>query len=114
MFNINPDEGANIFEYFRKDAVMDGEEIADEFGTTRQNVSRILKDALAKFYLKVKILNKEMTPFEVATCMMEMLGVNQRDQNEISKFFTLFPPKLKSEIERDGKRILDKYYKRKR
>ena len=111
MFNINPYEGANIFDapFFVKDAIMDGEEIAAEFGTTRQNVSRILKDALAKFYLKVKILNKEMTPFEIATCMMEMLGVNQRDENEAAKFFTLFPPNLKLEIETDGKRILDKY-----
>jgi len=88
MFNINPYEGANIFDapFFVKDAIMDGEEIAAEFGTTRQNVSRILKDALAKFYLKVKILNKEMTPFEIATCMMEMLGVTftgLRNQNRL-------------------------------
>ena len=108
------EEGANIFNYFQKLAPMTGEEIADELVCTRQNVSRILKELMFKIFKKVRLLNRDKTPFEVATIMFEMLGVNQRQENEIVKFYTLFPPKLRKEIEEDGKRILDKYRRYKR
>lgn len=105
------EEGANIFNYFQKLSLMTGEEIADDLVCTRQNISRILKEIMSKIFKKVRLLNKDKTPFEVATIMLEMLGVNQREENEIVKFYTLFPPKLRNEIEQDGKRILAKYRK---
>lgn len=113
MFN-NSYEGADIFNFFQKEHTMTGEEIADELNCTRQNISRILKEVMFKVFKKIQRINRGKTPFEVATIMLEMLGVNQREENEIVKFFTLFPPKLRTEIEEDGERILAKYGKYKR
>ena len=106
-------QGANIFDtdYFIKEQPMSGEEIAAEYCQTRQNISRLLKEVMAKAYYKVKAMNKDMTPFELAVHMLEMFGMNQRKPGEIAKFFTLFPPELKVEIEKDGARILAKYRK---
>jgi prolyl-tRNA synthetase len=112
MFD-NPYEGGNIFVSFEKLHPMTGEEISEDMACTRQNVSRILKDVMEKFYNKVKFIHRDKTPFEIATVMMEMLGVNQRNENEILKFHTLYPLALRNEIEEDGKRILDKYRKHK-
>ena len=113
MFH-NPYEGANIFEFFQKLQPMTGEEISEDINCTRQNVSRILKDVMQKIYHKVRILHRDKTPFDIVTHISEMLGMNQRSENEIAKFYTLFPVNLREEIEKDGKRILDKYRKHKR
>jgi hypothetical protein len=112
MFKMETEyTGANIFDtdYFAKFRPMTGEEIAEEENTTRQNISRVLKDAMGKVYYKTRHLNEKLTPFETATFILEMFGVNQRGKSEIAKFFKLFPPDIRAEIENDGKRIMDKY-----
>ncbi len=79
---------------------MDGSEIANHFGVTRQNISQTLKRALAKFYKKVGELNPELTPFQRALTMMEMFNIV--DKEDVTKFFHLFPPKIKEEITNDA------------
>lgn len=111
MLINNREEGPDIFEYFQKLQPMNAEEIAFEFETTRQNISRILKDVMQKLYYKTKYLHRDKSPFEIAIYMLEMFGFNQREENEISKFYKLFPKKERLEIERDGRKILAEYRK---
>jgi hypothetical protein len=78
---------------------MDGSEIAQHFGVTRQNVSQTLKRAMAKFYKEVGLLHPEMKPFQRALLMMDMFDIGEKE--DVNKFFHLFPPKIKNEIKND-------------
>jgi hypothetical protein len=75
---------------------MSGAEIEKELGVTRQNVSQILKRALNKCYIHVKKMDGNMSPFEIANYMAQMFDIQKSD--DLDKFFSLFPPKLKEII----------------
>jgi DNA-binding transcriptional regulator LsrR (DeoR family) len=77
----------------------DGAEIAKKLGTTRQNVSQTLKRAIKKYYLKLKEMEKDMGPFELALTMMNMFGVI--DKTDVVKFYNLFPHDIRQEIKSD-------------
>jgi len=98
MFESN----GNIFDYYEKLVPMSGEQIAQELNTTRQNISSVLKRTMTKIYNRVQRENLEMSPFEVVVYISEILGVNQRGEQEISKFFKLFPPEIRQQIIEDG------------
>jgi len=77
---------------------MDGAEIAKELGgISRQAVSNTLKRAMKKVYNNVKKLDKSWTPFECMCVMMKMFSI-PNDNNEIKKFYNLFPPEVKQEV----------------
>ena len=80
---------------------MDGSEIAISMGITRQAVSNILKRAMKKFFLEVKKMDKEWGAFDTSCAMMKMLGVDN-NVNDIKKFYMLFPPDIRKEIEDDA------------
>jgi predicted DNA-binding protein YlxM (UPF0122 family) len=84
------------------DKPMTGAEIARELNITRQAVSNNLKRAMTKVYQEVSKSEKTWGPFEVATAMSQMFGVDQDSQEELKKFFKLFPPKIRKEIEEDA------------
>lgn len=81
---------------------MTGAQIARELGITRQAVSNNLKRAMSKVYAEVRKTEKSWGPFEVAVAMSQMFGVEQDSPEELKKFFKLFPPKLRKEIETDA------------
>jgi len=81
--------------------MMSGQEIASELGITRQAVSNTLKRALGKAYNNAKELWSEESPFEVATNLSIMFGVKDDD---VSKFFKLFPINIRIEIIEDAKK----------
>lgn len=76
-----------------------GAEIARELGISRQAVSNTLKRGLEKTFKTLKKENKDMDAFEVAIGMAE--GLQVEDHN---KFFRLFPPAIRKEIEEAGKK----------
>ena len=80
---------------------MDGSEIAEELGVTRQAVSNVLKRAMTKFYNKTKELDRGWDAFEVSCAMMRMLGVANNTE-DIKKFYNLFPPAIRVEIEKNA------------
>jgi len=80
---------------------LNGSEIADELGITRQAVSNILKRAMRKFYIQARKLDAEWGPFECSCAMMRMLKVDNNAE-EIKKFYMLFPPDIRDEIEQDA------------
>jgi predicted DNA-binding protein YlxM (UPF0122 family) len=76
-----------------------GAEIARQLGITRQAVSNTLKRAMKKVYYETQKLDSSLGPFETAVQMMKMFQVS--DNDEISKFFHLFPPDIRDEIKQD-------------
>lgn len=80
---------------------LNGSEISEKLGITRQAVSNILKRAMKKFYNQVKKIDPEWGPFERSCAMMRMLGVDQ-SMEEVKKFYMLFPPTIRKEIELDA------------
>ncbi len=80
---------------------LDGAAIAAELGITRQAVSNILKKAMRKFYNQVKNVDTTWGPFERSCAMMRMLGVDHVEE-EIKKFYNLFPMDIRNEIEKDA------------
>ena len=76
---------------------MNGSEIAEELGITRQDVSQLLKRALIKVYDNVRRLEPSLKPFETCVLMLEILNVDQTTE-ELKKFFRLLPHDLKETI----------------
>jgi len=83
---------------FTKNIPKTGAEIAKELGITRQAVSNTLKRAMGKAFEVMKKENKDMDAFEVAA-MMAMGWDAANTVAEMKKFFTLFPPAVRKEIE---------------
>lgn len=79
----------------------DGAAIAKDLGITRQAVSNILKRSMKKFYMKMKELDPEWGPFDCSCAMLRMFGI-ENSAEEIKKFYNLFPPDVRKEIERDA------------
>ena len=76
-----------------------GADIARELGITRQAVSSTLKRAMKKAYMEARKI-ENWSPFEAAVAMSIMFG--QQNEN-VNKFFKLFPPDIRKEIEADAK-----------
>lgn len=106
------DEGGNIFDFYQKDHPMSGQEIAAELNTSRQHISQQLKRILAKLVVRFSFENKELSPFEVVVYMIEVLGINQRDESEVKKFFKLLPLEAQKKIANDGRKWLETYERR--
>ena len=80
---------------------MDGSEIAIALSVTRQAVSNILKRAMKKYYIEVGKMDNTWGPFDRSVCMMRMFQI-ENNAEEIKKFYNLFPPDIRDEIERDA------------
>jgi DNA-binding transcriptional regulator LsrR (DeoR family) len=77
---------------------MTGAEIAKELGISRQAVSNTLKRAMKKVYIEAKKL-ENWSPFEAAVAISQMFGQDA----DLNKFFRLFPPDVRKEIEKDAR-----------
>lgn len=83
------------------DRPLDGSDIAIELNITRQAVSNLLKRGMKKFYMQVKKLDPDWGPFDCSCAMLRMLNIGNNEQ-EIKKFYQLFPPDIRKEIEADA------------
>ena len=101
-FNLDQLFEAEIVKMGKFERPMTGAQIARELGITRQAVSNNLKRAMTKVYAEVSKTEKDWGPFETAVAMSQMFGVEQDSPEELKKFFKLFPPKLRKEIEQDA------------
>ena len=87
---------------------MSGQEIADSLGVTRQAVSKTLKRAMEKMW-KEFMKDNSLSPFEAAAAMASGFNVTEV---EMKKFFKLFPPKVRKEIEADAAKLMPKLKKK--
>ena len=95
----------SIRDYLMKEAKegdipveMTGAEIAKELGISRQAVSNTLKRAMKKVFKEAMKLEK-WSPFEAAVALSQMFGQDA----DLNKFFRLFPPDVRKEIENDAR-----------
>jgi DNA-binding transcriptional regulator GbsR (MarR family) len=86
--------------YFETGKCIDGSEIARILNTSRQNVSKTLKKSFKKIYLRIRNSNKGIKPFEIATLMAEMFGIETN--KEFNSFYRLFPYEIKNKILEDS------------
>lgn len=83
---------------FKTGKSMNGTDVAKELGVTRMAVSQSLKRSLKKIYYMLKKSNRHLDPFEIAVIMSQLLCVSLDCENEVNKFFNLFPVDIKREI----------------
>lgn len=91
---------------YQQETPMSGEEIAqalyDQGVTkkkiTRQAVSNTLKRAMDKVFNEMKKANPDMDDFEIAAALATGWGA-ANTVAEMQKFFKLFPPKIRKQIE---------------
>ena len=74
-----------------------GAEIATSLNISRQAVSQTLKRGLKKIFDELKKENKDSDAFEIAIGIAH--GLDIMDEREYEKFFRLFPPATRKEIE---------------
>lgn len=72
---------------------MNGQQIADELGVTRQNIAQTVKRAMRKVYKHYKKLNPNLSPFEVAANLMTELEIDITEKN-----FKCFPADIRNKI----------------
>ena len=101
VFEIEKDELEKSVRNAPIDIPMSGADVARELNITRQNTSQILKRALRKVFYFIRKNDPEMSDFEVACYVSEMLGVDKK-QDEMIKFFKLFPKEIKGLIRESG------------
>lgn len=85
-----------------------GAEIARELNISRQGVSNTLKRAMKKVFLEFRKLDKEWDAFDTAVALAMGIGDLTEDEIELKKFFKLFPPDIRKQIEADGEKKLPK------
>lgn len=81
---------------------MSGAAIAKELGISRQAVSNTLKRAMKKAYIEARKIDKS-SPFEAAVILSQIFDEGEED---LKKFFKLFPPDIRKEIEADAREKL--------
>ena len=94
---------------YKQETPMSGEEIAQALfdqgitkkKITRQAVSNTLKRAMDKVFSEMKKANPDLDAFEVAAALATGWGA-ANTVAEMSKFFKLFPPKIRKDIEADA------------
>jgi len=104
-------EDMTIDMLFESDRPMTGSQISKELGITRQAVSNTLKRALDKAFIEAKKIDSTWDNFAAAVALSQIFGVDQDSEEELKKFFKLFPPKIRKMIEQDGAKRLSKYQK---
>jgi len=87
---------------------MTGAQIAKELGITRQAVSNTLKRAMKKMFKEFKKLDKEWDAFDTAVAMAQGFDDLVEDEVELKKFFKLFPPDIRKQIEADASKKTSK------
>lgn len=96
-------ENENNFAMFKSGKPMHGTDISKELGVTRMAISQALKRSFRKIYNSLKKTNGYYDPFEIAVVMSQMFRVSIDSENEMTKFFNLFPANIKQEIKEHAK-----------
>ena len=79
---------------------MNGEEIAQELGITRQAVSYSLRKSMDTMY-KYALANYADTPTEAVVALMRVLGVQAGTVEDFKEFISYFNDDIMRDIKRD-------------
>lgn len=72
------------------------QDISNETGTTRQNVSQLLKRGMRKVYQNLRMKNPDCSPFETVVDMSRMFSVVT--PKDFQHFFHDFPKDIRREV----------------
>jgi predicted transcriptional regulator len=102
-------ENKSIASFFKTGKSMTGSDVANRLGVSRMAVSQSLKRSLKKIFFILKKSNKHLDSFEIAVTISHLLRVSLDCENEMNKFFNLFPMDIKKEIKNHAKKYIRKY-----
>jgi len=91
------------FVIFLNGKPMSGTDVSNELGVSRMAVSQTLKRGFKKIYLLLKKYNRHLDSFEIAVTMSQIFRVSLDNDQEMVKFFNLFPMDIKKEIKINAK-----------
>jgi predicted transcriptional regulator len=83
---------------------LNGSEIAEKLGMTRQAVSYSIRKSMKKMYKRVINLGLADSPFQVILVLMEILNVNS-SVSDIKEFIKLFDKDIVDAVMADAKNI---------
>jgi hypothetical protein len=98
------------------DKPMNGEEIVEDIymqtgvRTSRMNISNALKSAMRSFYKSLSKMEPDLSPFQIASLMLQMLYNPQNDKEfrgGVESFFRLFPNDIRNEIGKDAQKYFN-------
>ena len=81
---------------------MNGAEIGKVIGISRQAVSYNIKKSMRKMYKYILSSGMADTPFDAVLVLMNVLGINKGDTEDIRSFINLFDMNIREEIENDA------------
>ena len=102
-------ENKSIASFFKTGKSMTGSDVAERLGVSRMAISQSLKRSLKKIFLKLKRNNKHLDSFEIAVTLSQLLRVSLDCENEMNKFFNLFPMDIQKEIKNHAKNYIREY-----
>jgi len=88
---------------------MSGREIADKLGTTDQNISTAIRNALGKLYTGIMKEKIAEHPFEAICTMMCVFKLDTASKEELNSFIKMLPEDVQAKVKRDALRRYSSY-----
>ncbi len=95
---------------------LNGSEIANKLGISRQAVSFTLRKSMDKLYHEVRKQGYADTPFDTILVLAIMLGINKGNVKDMEDFIGMFGNDIQLSLRVDASQIYnieEKYYNRK-
>jgi len=84
---------------------MNGQEIADSMGISRQAVSFAIRKSMNKLYYEVKAQGLADEPFDIILTLATILEVNKGSVKDMKEFIDMFSKEIQSELKRDASEL---------
>lgn len=82
---------------------MNGNEVAEHLGVSRQFVSMCTRNGIYKIYKEVLRQGISNTPAEAVCAMMVGLGIHKATEIEVYEFINLFPKDIITKVKKELK-----------
>ena len=83
---------------------MNGSQIAEQLGISRQSVSYSIRRSMKKLYKKVISMGLADRPFDAVLVLMDVLNVGNKDESDIKNFLKLFDKKTIDSVMEDARK----------
>ncbi len=81
---------------------LNGAQIGNELGISRQAVSYSIRKSMKKMYKYVLENDIAETPFDAVLSLMSILGINDSDCDDVKGFIKLFSKDIQKEIKNNA------------
>ena len=80
------------------------QEIATEWGTSRQNIYQLIHAAMRKVYLGLEKKHQNVSPFEITLMIAKEFGVEK--EKDFECFYSDFPASIRRKVTKDAMRLV--------